>query len=154
LINLPKCKHFFVNHQGTKTGKETLLSKVNYEQFAVGNSCKVHHIHSDNGTFVQSCEAANQNHSFCGIGAHWRSVKCYIGYLTTKVHHAFTRRVDVAQMYHTQIVAIHHLSCCVRAQFHAMPCTIKMPPKIAYGQSNDFCATYTSEIKHGGPLRD
>jgi hypothetical protein len=84
-------KHLWVDHQETKTAKETLISKIKYEQFAARFGRSIKHIHSDNGifaksVFVASCDAAHQRHTFCGVGAHWQngSVERYIGVLTSK----------------------------------------------------------------------
>jgi hypothetical protein len=83
-------KHIWVDHQETKTGKETLESKIQYKQFSARYSRAVKHIHSDNGIFAKSefvthCEANSQSHAFCGVGAHRQNsvVKCYIGHLTS-----------------------------------------------------------------------
>ena len=84
-------KHIWVDHQETKTGKETLQSKIRYEKFAARYSREVQHIHSDNGIFAKNefvthCAANNQTHTFCGVGAHWQNgvVERYIGHLTSR----------------------------------------------------------------------
>lgn len=62
-------KHLWVVHQESNTAKETLLSKIKYEQFAAHYNCSIKHIHSDNGifnksVFVKSCKAAHQKRTF------------------------------------------------------------------------------------------
>jgi hypothetical protein len=84
-------KNIWVDHQETKTGKETLQSKIRYEKYAARYHRELKHIHSDNGIFAKSefvthCQANNQTHTFCGVGAHWQNgvVERYIGHLTSR----------------------------------------------------------------------
>jgi hypothetical protein len=46
-------KHLSVDHQEMRTGKETLLSTVNYQKFATRYNHRVNHIHSHNVFFCK-----------------------------------------------------------------------------------------------------
>eukprot|EP00957_Ditylum_brightwellii_P083044 6312313-Ditylum_brightwellii.AAC.1 len=57
------------------TGEETLASKRGYEREAESYGVRICRYHADNGrygnkSFRDSCDAAGQELSFCGIGAH------------------------------------------------------------------------------------
>jgi hypothetical protein len=89
-------------HQETGTGKETVQSKRNFEQFACSHNMHIHHYQWDNGIyqskeFRQEILVHHQNQSFTGTGAHWQNglAERYIGVLTCKARimllHAMAR---------------------------------------------------------------
>jgi hypothetical protein len=84
-------KYIHCCHQEAATGKETVQSKQNFEQFARAHDVHVHHYQCDNGiyqskAFHQEVQDNNQSQSFTGIGAHWQNglAERYIGVLTRK----------------------------------------------------------------------
>jgi hypothetical protein len=85
-------KYIHCGHQEAATGKETVQSKRNFEQFAHAHDVHVQHYRCNNGiyqskAFQQEIQDNHQSQSFPGIGAHWKNVLAerYIGVLKGKV---------------------------------------------------------------------
>jgi hypothetical protein len=108
-------KYIHFCHQEAATGKETVQSNRNFEQFARAHDVHVHHYRCDNGiyqskAFQHEVQENHQRQSFTGIGAHWQNglAERYIGVLTRKAH----------------IMLLHAMACWPTSQQTQGPCLI------------------------------
>jgi hypothetical protein len=68
----------FVHLMQDLTSDETIKAKRAFKQFAANHGVRILHYHCDNGrfkdnAFLQSCEEARQQLTFCSVNAHFQN---------------------------------------------------------------------------------